>query len=160
MREHQRTRRVEGERAGSAGWATGGRRRGFRVLLPLLAGLTWGAAAPAAPPDVPQGISYQGVLLDTQGAPRTGTVDLTLRVYDAVAGGTLVYTQSYANVPLSEGVFHVILGPTGQASDSPDDPLTDDLATALAGDAGPTGPQRFLEVPLQAFEWAELNAFG
>jgi hypothetical protein len=40
----------------------------------------------------------------------------------------------------------VQLGPTGDASDSPANPLTTSLATALAGDAGPSAPARFLEI--------------
>jgi DNA-binding FrmR family transcriptional regulator len=47
---------------------------------------------------------------------------------------------------LNDGVFSVQLGPTGEGSDAPTNPLTTDLATALAGDAGITAPVRFLEV--------------
>jgi hypothetical protein len=95
---------------------------------------------------VPAQISYQGVLLDTLGEPRTGNVDLTLRIWDAPTGGTLIYKQVFPSVALAAGVFTVRLGPTGAASDTPDDPLTTSLADALGGDAGPTAPTRFLEV--------------
>jgi hypothetical protein len=118
----------------------------MRRTVLLLAALALASPAPAAPPEVPTQISYQGVLLDTLGEPRTGNVDLTLRVFDAASGGTLVYKQEFVAVPLTEGVFTLRLGPSGSATDTPDDPLTTDLAEALGGDAGPTAPARFLEV--------------
>ncbi|RIL00874.1 MAG: hypothetical protein DCC71_18375 [Proteobacteria bacterium] len=121
--------------------------------LPLLVAtllLTAPQLAIAAPPTVPTSLPYQGLLLDGLGQPRTGSVDLTLRIWDAVVGGTLVYKQSFPAVSLEDGVFSVQLGPTGEASDAPSNPLTTDLATALAGDAGPTAPVRFLEMTVGA----------
>jgi hypothetical protein len=103
-------------------------------------------SARSAPPALPATVPYQGVLLDSGGQPRTGTVDLTLRVYDAITGGTLLYKQAIPSVPLTDGVFSVTLGPTGSATDSPANPLTTSLADALAGDLGPTSPTRFLEI--------------
>jgi len=113
----------------------------FAMLASLLA-----TPSPAAPPTIPTSLPYQGLLLDGLGQPRTGSVDLTVRVFDAVVGGTLVYKQSFPAVALADGVFTVQLGPTGDGSDAPSNPLTTDLATALTGDAGPTAPVRFLEV--------------
>jgi len=116
-------------------------------LLAVVATLTcFAPALGAAPPAVPASLPYQGLLLDGLGQPRTGSVDLVARVWDAVIGGTLVYKQSFPAVALADGVFTVQLGPTGEGSDAPANPLTTDLATALAGDAGPTGPARFLEL--------------
>jgi hypothetical protein len=118
-----------------------------RILVSILAlAASLAPAAIAAPPTVPTSLPYQGLLLDGLGAPRTGSVDLTLRVWDGVVGGTLVYKQSFPNVGLVDGVFTVQLGPTGEGTDAPSNPLTTDLATALSGDAGPTAPVRFLEV--------------
>lgn len=108
--------------------------------------VVFAAPAIAAPPVVPQSLPYQGLLLDGLGQPRTGSVDLTLRIYDAVVGGTLVYKQSFPSVSLVDGVFNVQLGPSGEGSDAPSNPLTTDLATALGGDAGATSPVRFLQV--------------
>lgn len=115
-----------------------------RAILAVL--LLLSTAAAAAPPTTPASLPYQALLLDGLGEPRTGSVDLTLRIWDAIAGGTLVYKQSFAAVPLADGVFTVQLGPTGEGADAPDDPLTTSLAAALAGDVGPTAPVRFLEV--------------
>lgn len=122
---------------------------GYR--LATLLSLAFGAllvAAPSAgaPPAVPSTVSYQGVLTDTSGEPRTGSVDLTLRIYDAVTDGTLVYKESFSGVSLDRGVFAVELGPSGEATDAPEDPETTDLAEALRADLGSLGPSRFLEV--------------
>ncbi len=107
-------------------------------------------AGRAESPAVPGMITYQGVLLDSQGEPHTGTTDLTIRIYDALTSGVLLYVQEFTGTPLSDGVFTVVLGPTGSATDLPDDPLTTGLADALAGDPGPTAPSRFLEVTVGA----------
>ena len=118
--------------------------RAARVFLAAAALLA--APARSAPPALPATVPYQGVLLDSGGAPRTGTVDLTLRIYDAITGGTLLYKQVTPGVPLTDGVFSVTLGPTGSATDAPANPLTTLLADALAGDLGATSPSRFLEI--------------
>ncbi len=120
---------------------THGRNAWFALAFALLAG----APAAAAPPVTPQQMTYQGVLLDDLGQPRTGSVDLTLRVYDALVGGILIYKQTFFGVPLTDGVFSVPLGPTGSPTDTPANPLTTSLSAALGGDVGATGPQRFLE---------------
>lgn len=105
----------------------------------------WPGAAPAAEPEVPAQLSYQGVLLDDQGQAQTGPVDLVVRIYDQAAGGTLLYKQDFDATPLSAGTFTVVLGPAGEASDAPDDPLTTSLEDVFAGDLV-AGPGRWVEV--------------
>ena len=104
----------------------------------------------AAAPVVPATMSYQGVLLDAGGAPQTGNVDLTFRIFDALSAGTLLYKQSLTNVPLVDGVFAVTLGPNGLATDTPANPLTTSFSSAVAGDLAATGTTRFLEVTVGA----------
>jgi hypothetical protein len=116
------------------------------LSLGCAAALVAAQQATAASPVVPGSLPYQGLLLDGLGQPRTGSVDLTVRIYDAVFGGTLVYKQSFPSVALSDGVFSVQLGPAGEGSDAPANPLSTDLGVALGGDAGSTSPVRFLEV--------------
>jgi len=120
-----------------------GQRR-VALVLPLLwlvAGTAW-----AAPPAVPGQLSYQGVLLDDLGDPRTGNVDLTVRIYDGLGpAATLLYTQIFSSVPLSQGVFSIAIGPTGEATDTPDDPLTTSLAEVFTGDLV-SAPDRFVEL--------------
>ncbi|MGI9432559.1 MAG: IPT/TIG domain-containing protein, partial [Myxococcota bacterium] len=117
-----------------------------RTLVVILCVALLPTVSQSAPPEIPEAVSYQGVLLDSGGLPRTGTVDLVLRIYDAATSGTLVYKQEFASVGLNAGVFSIELGPTGSSTDVPTDPLATDLATALGADAGVTAPQRFLEV--------------
>ncbi len=120
--------------------------RACRPCFALLALVALAHPAPAAVPMVPEQISYQGLLLDDLGQPRTGSVDLTVRLYDAASGGTLLYTQHFLGVALADGVFTLEVGPAGAAVDTPDDPLTTSLSVALAGDLAATGPNRFLEL--------------
>ena len=117
-----------------------------RPWVAALLAIVLRSVALAAPPAAPGEVTYQGLLLDGAGEPRTGTVDLTLRVFDALNGGTLLYTQVFLAVPLTDGVFSVSLGPTGTGSDVPEHPLTTSLVDALTGDLGATGDFRFLEV--------------
>jgi len=118
-------------------------------LLVLALGFGSGSAS-AAPPVLPATMSYQGVLLDSNGDPQTGNVDLTLRIYDALSGGTLLYKQVFTGVALTDGVFSVQLGPVGSATDSPTNPLTTSFEDALAGDLAATGQSRFLGVTVGA----------
>jgi len=117
-----------------------------RFALGALLFLFAAAPAPAAPPEVPLSIVYQGVLLDNAGEPRTGNVDLKVRVFDASSAGTLLYVQSYTAVPLDAGTFSIALGPTGAAADGAATPLTTALADVFAGDLPATAPERWLEL--------------
>jgi hypothetical protein len=120
-------------------------RRFILVLAALAVGTLGVPGAGAAPPDVPGELTYQGVLLDDLGQPQTGNVDLVVRLYDQAAGGTLLYKETFGATPLSAGTFTVVLGPTGDASDTPDDPLTTSLADVFTGDLV-AGPTRHLEL--------------
>jgi len=106
---------------------------GVLVSLALPAG--------AAPPAIPDQVPFSGSI-----PSGTGTVDLTIRIYDAALGGTLLYVQDFADVALDEGAFSLALGPTGRATDTPQNPLTTSLVAALAGDLAATAPGRFVEV--------------
>ncbi|MDZ7338121.1 MAG: hypothetical protein ONB30_06260 [candidate division KSB1 bacterium] len=75
----------------------------FLVLLPILSGvIAWG--------QIPQTISYQGVLTDATGAVLPdGNYNLTFRLYDAATGGTALWSEGQL-VALSKGIFNVTLG--------------------------------------------------
>ena len=121
-------------------------RRNAVSQFPVVAAVVLVAvAAVALPPATPERISYQGVLFDDQGQPRTGSVDLTLRIYDGLLAGTLIYAQSFTGVPLTDGVFTVELGPAGDALDGATLPLTTSLRDGLTTDLG-VGAERFLSV--------------
>ncbi|MEP7219913.1 MAG: hypothetical protein ABI876_13405, partial [Bacteroidota bacterium] len=94
--------------------------RSIRSILPL-AFLCTLAATPAIA-QVPRQISFQGVLTDPAGTlVPDGNHSLTLKIYDASAGGNLLFTESQ-NVAVVRGVFNAIIGsntpiPTSMAFD-------------------------------------------
>jgi hypothetical protein len=76
-------------------------------LLLLLAALLCALPVQA---QMPETIAYQGYLTDTDGAPLDGSVNLNVRLYDASAGGTALWTEDQLGVPVAGGVFSVQLG--------------------------------------------------
>ncbi len=67
--------------------------------------------APPAFAQVPQDMTYTGRLVDDQGDPLTGPVDLELRIFDAETGPTQLYSEEHLGVPLdATGGFSVQLG--------------------------------------------------
>ncbi len=74
------------------------------VLAPL--------AAPAADTSFTT-INYQGRLADSSGTPIDNPnpgLGMTFALYDVESGGSAVWTETHANVPVSEGLFSVRLG--------------------------------------------------
>ena len=65
---------------------------------------------PIAEAAIPHLISYQGRLTDAQGAPITGSRAITFRIYDAGAGGNLLWSETHSNATLVDGIFEVLLG--------------------------------------------------
>ena len=60
---------------------------------------------------VPQTISYQGLLTTSSGAPiADGNYNLTFSLYTVPTGGTPIWTETQSSVPVSNGTFSVILG--------------------------------------------------
>jgi hypothetical protein len=127
----------------------GAMRRMHLGFVASLLALGLASGAPAAVPVPPDQVAWSGVLVDGLGAPLAGPVDLIARLYDAASGGVLVFKQSFSGVTLSDGHYTVLLGPTGSATDSPTDPLTTSLRTALTGDLA-AGAGRFVEITVDA----------
>jgi hypothetical protein len=72
----------------------------------ILAGLLTQAQA-----GVPSLVNYQGFLTNENGDPLPGPVSLAFAVFaDSTGGASLWGPSQYDNVPLQDGVFHVILG--------------------------------------------------
>jgi hypothetical protein len=68
-------------------------------------------AAPAAPGPSATTVNYQGRLADSGGAPLDGAYGMSFSLWDAAAGGNLVWgPESHTAVPVSEGLFSVGLG--------------------------------------------------
>lgn len=59
---------------------------------------------------IPHLINYQGMLTDDVGNPLTTPQDLSFRIYDAEFGGTSLWDETHNSVPVSNGLFNVILG--------------------------------------------------
>lgn len=57
---------------------------------------------------VPEIISYQGILSDSNGAPLTGIYNLTVRIYDEE--GAEIWHESHTEVAVNGGVFNIHLG--------------------------------------------------
>ena len=68
------------------------------LMLGLVPQLAWA--------EVPNVINYQGYLTDSSGTPLEGTVNVTLKFWDALTGGnTIGSPKSYTNVNVNNGVF-------------------------------------------------------
>ena len=59
---------------------------------------------------VPNLISYQGVLMDSDGVPVDGPVNMSFSVYDVETEGTALWSEDHAEVALDNGVYNVLLG--------------------------------------------------
>ena len=60
--------------------------------------------------EVPGQINYQGYLTDDMGVPIDGDVEMLFSIYDAEIGGTEVWSEGPTTVPVTAGVYNVILG--------------------------------------------------
>jgi hypothetical protein len=71
-----------------------------------LASVAWSVSSSAT---VPNKLIEQGRLLDGNGAPVVGTVAITLTIYDAATGGSILWTEPQV-VTLDDGYFSMKLG--------------------------------------------------
>ena len=61
---------------------------------------------------VPLKTNYQAKVTDTTGTPITGDRDITFRIFDAVTGGTEVWSETHLSISIVDGFFAVTLGGT------------------------------------------------
>jgi hypothetical protein len=122
--------------------------RCFALLVPLAI-----AAPPPLPP--PQTISYQGYLTNAAGVPVNTPQVMTFRIYDDVVAGSpaaALWTGTEDPVPVTNGVFNVILGGPLQAPFPPtllfDKPYF--LSVKVIGEALEMSPR----LPLQMSPYA------
>lgn len=111
-------------------------------LIGVVAGLL---AASAAFAQVPQLIRYQGTLVDPNNVPVEGTYNLTFRLYDAATGGTALWTETQTAIPISRGVFNVLLGQATPLNMTFDADYW--LSTQVGTDAEMAPRQRLTSVP-------------
>jgi hypothetical protein len=83
------------------------KRHFFKMVYSLIFAL---ALAPVASGEVPEIISYQGVLTDANGSPLNGSYDITVNIYDQALGATPLWGETHTGVSVSKGVFNVMLG--------------------------------------------------
>jgi hypothetical protein len=67
------------------------------------------AASVSATAAIPVKMSYQGYLTDSTDTPVTGTVSMTLKLYDQATNGNLLWTETQS-VNVANGIYSVILG--------------------------------------------------
>jgi len=80
------------------------------ILSAVVALLLLGAGAANA--QVPTRVPFQGLLLDSGGAPLNASVDLDFELFDAVAAGSSLWQESHLGVIVVDGVYSVDLGTT------------------------------------------------
>jgi len=65
---------------------------------------------PTVEAGIPHLINYQGRLTNASSQPITGSRSITFRIYDASAGGNLLWQESHLSVTVADGVFEALLG--------------------------------------------------
>ncbi len=60
--------------------------------------------------EIPKLINYQGMLTDNSDEPLDGDFNITFRIYNASSGGTMRWDETHSSVPVTDGLFNVILG--------------------------------------------------
>lgn len=60
--------------------------------------------------EVPQLIDYQGSLKASNGQPMNTSVPMTFTIYDALNGGTVIWSEIHPPITVEKGLFHVLLG--------------------------------------------------
>lgn len=82
-----------------------------RLLVPLLLLFLLSFILQNALSEIPKTMTYQGVLTDAGGTPvADGGYDLAFRLYIAESGGTAKWQETQLSVPVTNGVFSVLLG--------------------------------------------------
>lgn len=74
------------------------------VALAFIFGATIAYAAP------PQTMHFQGYLKDSSNDPVDGNVDIVFALYDVSTGGSALWTETHNAVPVTDGVYSVVLG--------------------------------------------------
>lgn len=109
----------------------------------------------SASAQVPQTLTYQGFLTDVSGNPEQSPVNLVFNIYD---GATSVYTATLNSVPVSKGLFTVVLGKN--EANNPVIPMsiwTKSLKVGIAVNGGAELPQIELTVVPYAFMAANVD---
>lgn len=93
-------------------------------------------------------VNYQGFLTDSGGAPVNSAVDIVFSLYNVDSGGTALWTETQTGVPVSDGLFSVLLGsvsPLPQTLFAQNDNLW--LGIAIGADAEMTPREKLASAP-------------
>jgi hypothetical protein len=80
------------------------------LLVPMFLVFSAQAASAPAPAAIPEKMDYSGYLYLTGGGAVTGTKDLSFSIYTASSGGTALWTEAHASVPIANGLYNIELG--------------------------------------------------
>jgi hypothetical protein len=110
------------------------------ILIALFVGIT----LPTAFAQSSGAFSYGGRLANADGSPRTGTINITFRLYNYATGGSALCTKTIASVPLdANGVFNTVID-FDTAADCGGTSFASHLETLITDADSTTNP--FLEV--------------
>ncbi|MBS3999186.1 MAG: tail fiber domain-containing protein [Desulfobulbaceae bacterium] len=59
---------------------------------------------------IPQTISWQGILQDADSKNLSGTYSLTVKLYDVATGGTAIWNETHSSVVIADGLVNLTLG--------------------------------------------------
>lgn len=59
---------------------------------------------------IPQKMSWQGILTDDQGVELDGNYNITLKIFDVQSNGTALWSETHTNVAISSGLANLTLG--------------------------------------------------
>jgi len=59
---------------------------------------------------IPQTITWQGILQDASGNNLDGNYSITVKLFDVATGGTAIWTENHNSVTISNGITNLVLG--------------------------------------------------
>lgn len=100
---------------------------------------------------VPDVMPYQGQLLQADGSPYTGAVNISVRLYERSDAQVPIWTEELQAVEVDDGKFYVYLGMTNPIIANVNDGRTRYLGIAVNGEAEATPRQTVGSVPFAIY---------
>jgi hypothetical protein len=96
---------------------------------------------------IPNAFSYQGTLRKANGDLANGTFNITLKIYGVVTGGAALYSETFNNVVVRNGIFSVVVGDASTIPANLFNNTTLYIGLTVAPDAEMLPRQRLFPVP-------------